>query len=115
MPDEIKQRLKDSADACIQSYEAWFKDKKKAQTREALQEAVHEMRKVASRLEIELATSDRDQMASNPIPIPPHRDARGRHQKSPGNETTDGNSKSDGQDKKPSKPRRRSPKKAAEG
>jgi hypothetical protein len=32
---------------------------------------------VASRLEIDLAISERDQMAQKPIPIPSHRDSRG--------------------------------------
>ncbi len=81
MSDEIKERLKETADNCVKSYEAWNKDKKDKGARSALQDAVHEIRKVASRLEIELATSERDQMTSNPIPVPPHRDARGRHQK----------------------------------
>lgn len=81
MSDEIKERLKETADHCVKSYEAWIKDKKDKGARNALQEAVHEMRKVASRLEIDLAVSERDQMTSNPIPVPPHRDARGRHQK----------------------------------
>ncbi len=78
MADEIKQRLQDSTDNCIKSYEAWRKDEKNVGSREALQEAIHELRKVASRLEIELAISERDQMAQKPIPIPPHRNAKNR-------------------------------------
>lgn len=80
MSDEIKQRLQETTADCVKCYEAWVKDNKDSAAREALQEAVHEVRKVASRLEIELAVSERDIMASKPIPIPPHRDARGRHQ-----------------------------------
>lgn len=94
MADEIKDRLKDSADKCMKSYEAWSADKKSANTRETLQEAVHELRKVASRLEIELALSERDQAAQKQIPIPHHRDAKGRHQKAEaGNEAEAANEK----------------------
>lgn len=80
MPDEIKERLQKSSETCVQSYEAWRKDEKSLPARESLQEAIHELRKVASRLEIELAISERDQMAQKPIPIPPHRNAnKGRN------------------------------------
>lgn len=70
---EIKERLKETADACLKSYEAWDSDKKKSESRENLQEAIHELRKVASRLEIEIAVSERDAMSDKPLPIPPHR------------------------------------------
>jgi hypothetical protein len=76
--DEIETRLKETSDNCFKSYESWRKDQKNASTREALQDAVHELRKVASRLEIELAVSDRNEMVQKPIPIPPHRDAKHR-------------------------------------
>lgn len=76
--DEIEKRLRESADACFASYETWRKDQKNTDARETLQEAIHELRKVASRLEIELAISERNEMAQRPIPIPPHRDARTR-------------------------------------
>lgn len=81
MADEIKQRLQDSTEKCMKAYEAWNGNKKDADKREALQEAVHELRKVASRLEIEVAVSERGDGSQKPIPIPHHRDARGRHQK----------------------------------
>ena len=74
--DENEQRIRDSTDACIKSYEAWRTKPKDASVREALQEAVHELRKVASRLEIEMAVSERDEMADKPLPIPPHRSSR---------------------------------------
>lgn len=77
--DEIKQRLQETSENCFKAYEKWSADKKKADARESLLESIHELRKVASRLEIELATSDRNQSVQKPIPIPPHRDAkRGR-------------------------------------
>lgn len=74
--DEIEQRLKDSTAECIKCYEAWSKDKKGEDARENLAEAIHELRKVTSRLEIEMAASEREQMAGRPISIPPHRSQR---------------------------------------
>ena len=74
--DEIEKRLRDSADACVTSYEAWRKDEKNSKSREELLEAVHELRKVSSRLEIEIAISERQDMAEKPIPIPPHRSSK---------------------------------------
>ena len=78
MTDEkanVKERLQASAMSCLESYDAWDKDKKDAAKREALQEAVHELRKVASRLEIDIAVSERDGMKDKPLPIPAHRSA----------------------------------------
>lgn len=71
MSDEVKQRLQDSTANCLKAYDAWDGDKKNATARETLQDAVHELRKVASRLEIEIAVSDRKQMTQKPMPIPP--------------------------------------------
>ncbi len=74
--DEIQTRLTEISEKCVQSYEAWRKGMSDEALRETLQENIHELRKVASRLEIEIAMSERDRMASKPIPIPPHRSAR---------------------------------------
>lgn len=71
--EEIEKRLKDATDVCLKCHEEWNKNKKDSKAREALMEAVHELRKVAARLEIEIAISERDEMASKPIPIPAHR------------------------------------------
>lgn len=71
--DEIEQRLKEASETCINCYESWSKEQKDSEKREALMESIHELRKVAARLEIEMAISERDQMASKPIPIPSHR------------------------------------------
>ena len=76
--DEIGQRLRDAADACVSSYEAWAGDKKNVAVRERLQETVHELRKVCARLEIEVALSEREQMSQRPIPVPPHRSSKRR-------------------------------------
>ncbi|MCB9982218.1 MAG: hypothetical protein H6861_00890 [Rhodospirillales bacterium] len=101
MSDEIQQRLKDSTEKCLKAYEAWRKDEKKADMREGLQDAVHELRKVASRLEIELAMSDRKNTTQKPMPIPPHRDAR---DKGRGRGDVDGNSAEQQKLTKPKKP-----------
>lgn len=74
--DEIKQRLKEASEACITSYEAWRAKPNDHGLREKLQEAVHELRKVGARLEIELAVSDRKTQGADPIPIPSHRASR---------------------------------------
>ena len=71
--DEIEKRLRETSENCFKSYEAWRKEQKNGPVRESLQDAIHELRKVASRLEIELAVSERNEMAQKPIPIPPHR------------------------------------------
>jgi len=71
--EDIEQRLKEATENCLKSYGEWDKDKKNSKTREDLMEAVHELRKVAARLEIDIAVSERNQMASKPIPIPSHR------------------------------------------
>lgn len=77
--EETQQRLKDAAEACIKAYEIWGASKKNAEAREQLQEAVHELRKVAARLEIEMASSERDEMTQRPIAVPPHRASRPRN------------------------------------
>lgn len=74
--ENIETRLKETSDTCLKTFKAWNDNKKSADNREQLQDAIHELRKVASRLEIELAISERDQNAQKPLPIPPHRDAR---------------------------------------
>ncbi|HNQ91963.1 MAG TPA: hypothetical protein PKI93_03420 [Alphaproteobacteria bacterium] len=76
--DEIGQRLKECADACISAYGKWMTAKKDVTALENLQEAVHELRKVSARLEIEMAISEREEMSGRPIPVPPHRAAKRR-------------------------------------
>jgi ElaB/YqjD/DUF883 family membrane-anchored ribosome-binding protein len=70
---EIKQRLQETAENCLKQYEAWDAKKSDSETRENLQEAIHDLRKVASRLEIEIAISERENISSKPIAIPQHR------------------------------------------
>lgn len=71
--DDIKKRLEDTSKACLEAYEVWNAKKDDADLRETLQEAIHDLRKVGSRLEIEIAVSERNNMTSKPLPIPPHR------------------------------------------
>jgi len=74
--EEIEKRLRESTDACIKSFENWVKQSKNLESREELMEAMHEVRKVVSRVEIEIAISERDRLGSRPLPIPPHRSSR---------------------------------------
>jgi hypothetical protein len=74
--DEIEQRLRETTDACIKSFENWNKQGKNQETRESLMETMHEVRKVLARLEIEIAISERDRLGTRQIPIPPHRSSR---------------------------------------
>ncbi|HEY8964402.1 MAG TPA: hypothetical protein VIN59_08090 [Alphaproteobacteria bacterium] len=74
--EDITQRLKDACEACTKTYTAWRAKSSDHTAREALMEAVHELRKVAARLEIDLAVADRQQNPNDPIPIPSHRAAR---------------------------------------
>ena len=113
--EDIKTRLEDTSKACIAAFDSWAQDKKKSQSREALQEAIHELRKVSSRLEIELAISERDD-SQKPIPIPTHRASRGKKGQdndSKGNMSDDAPEQSSGP-KVETKPRRRSASKGGE-
>lgn len=74
--EEIEKRLRDTTDACIKSFENWIKQGKDLESRETLMEAMHEIRKVVARLEVEIAISERDRLGSRPLPIPPHRSSR---------------------------------------
>ncbi len=113
---EIAQRLKETSENCVSSYEAWEQDQKNSSAREALMEAVHELRKVAARLEIEIAVSERNEMASKPIPIPPHRSSRKRHNDDGAGEgMPDSNESNVGNGGKPKVQRRRRPSSAKGG
>ena len=77
--EDVEKRLKEATDNCLTSHAEWTNNRKDSKARESLMEAVHELRKVAARLEIEIAISERDEMASKPIPIPPHRSKQRKH------------------------------------
>lgn len=76
--DEIETRLRETSEKFIKAYETWSKSKKNAESRSLLQETLHELRKVSARIEIEMASSERDEMTQRQIPIPPHRSSRQR-------------------------------------
>lgn len=111
---DIAKRLKDTSEECSKALDSWNSNKKDIKTREELRDAVHDLRKVASRIEIEMAASERDEMAQKPIPIPAHRDARRKG----GDDNGNGNNKGGG-NKKPRGPKNNNkdqqPKKAAGG
>jgi hypothetical protein len=111
MEDNVQKRLKDATENCLKCHDAWNKDKKDPGTREKIVEAVHELRKVAARLEIEIAVSERDQMASKPIPIPSHRASKPNNQRRGGGKDNNHNAKSDakGGDAKEKTPTRKLP------
>lgn len=113
--DEIEKRLRESSENCFKCYEAWRNDQKATEPREALQEAIHELRRIASRLEIELAVSERDQMTQKQIPIPPHRDAGRRGQNNDDNvgNRQEGAGSGGGKRKSGGRSRKGAPKKAS--
>ena len=76
--DETNARLREAADQCLKAYDAWQNNKKDIDARGNLADAVHDLRKVASRVEIEVAMSERDEMVQRPLPVPPHRSMRPR-------------------------------------
>lgn len=71
--EDIEQRLKEATENCLKAHGEWKDEQKDSSKRESLMDSVHELRKVAARLEIMVAISERDQMASKPIPIPAHK------------------------------------------
>ena len=76
--DKIDDRLRDASARCVKAYEAWKDNQKDVSAREELRESIHELRKVSSRLEIDMAVSEREEMSQKPIPIPSHRSSRGK-------------------------------------
>jgi hypothetical protein len=83
--DDIQQRLKDTSDECVKALAVWLSGKQSPVAREGLLEAVHELRKVAARLEIEMAVSERSEQSHRPMAIPSHRSQarRPQHQMQP--------------------------------
>lgn len=108
--DDIKERLSAASEECLNRYTTWEASKKDAQAREALQEAIHELRKVASRFEIDIAISEREESSKRHIPIPAHRSKRTHVESGP---EADGQGGGDAAPvEKVRKPRRRKPRAA---
>ena len=105
---ELLERLNETHKVCNAAYENWKDDRKNTDKREVLGTAVHELRKVASRLEIEMAVSEREEHSNKPIPIPNHRASKSRGPKN--NDQGDNSAASPA----PSKPKRAPRKKPAE-
>ncbi len=78
--EETGIRLKEQTERCVKAYQGWDSSKKDAASLEEIQGSLHDLRKVLSRIEIEIASSERDEMAQRPIPIPPHRASRNKAQ-----------------------------------
>ena len=70
---DTESRLKEHSDLCIKNYQAWCGNQKDQKTRETLMDALHELRKAVSRVEIEIASTERETGSNKPLPIPPHR------------------------------------------
>lgn len=87
--EEIQTRLQETSQNCLAAHAGWVGNKKNAASQETLQAAIHELRKVCSRLEIELAISERDQMTARPLPIPSHRAAKGKLQEGDNGDSED--------------------------
>lgn len=114
--DDTLGRLRATSDECVKAYDTWASDKNNEGKREELQEAIHELRKVASRMEIDVAVSERQGQSHKQIPVPAHRSTRGN--KGDGNtnilEDRGGDDNAGGGVKvEKAKTRRRAPKKAA--
>ncbi len=67
---DVHQRLRETADRCIRFYESWNSGN---DGESELTDALHDLRRVLARIEIELAASHADESAQRPIPIPLHR------------------------------------------
>ncbi len=76
--DEINKRLSDAAQKCMASYDSWRKDQSAAEVREALNEALHELRRATAALEIEMIRQERATPGGRNIPTPGHRAMRRR-------------------------------------
>ncbi len=116
---DIEKRLHDTSEHCYNCYEAWSKDEKDPTTRTNLQEAIHELRKVASRLDIELAVSASKQSTQTPLNIPPHRDSQGRSAQEEKSDSRNNGNRAPSDNgpvvQKKSGPRRRKPARKSEG
>ncbi|PCI98278.1 MAG: hypothetical protein COB14_08010 [Alphaproteobacteria bacterium] len=71
--DDIQTRLKETSQNCLVAHEAWDSKKQDKKAQEELHSAIHELRKVSSRLEIDLAVSEREKVTAKPLPIPSHK------------------------------------------
>lgn len=73
--DAVEARLRETARGCLSAYRGWRQIPSEG-TIQSLHDAVHDLRKVLARLEIDMSASRRDEQVMRPIPIPTHRAAR---------------------------------------
>lgn len=76
-------RLQEAAAKCLSSLDAWNKDLNNETARDTLLESVHELRKVTSRLEIDIAMNDRQVTNAKPLPLPEHKSKMERNKVKP--------------------------------
>lgn len=75
--DGTEARLRETARGCLVAYRGWRTTPGETSI-QTLNDAVHELRKVLARIEIDMSASRREEQGQRPIPIPPHRAARPR-------------------------------------
>jgi hypothetical protein len=76
--DATEARLRETARSCLVAYRGWRQTPGET-TVQTLNDAVHDLRKVLARIEIDMSASRREEPGGmRPIPVPPHRAARRR-------------------------------------
>ncbi len=78
--DAVEARLRETARGCLVAYRGWRQAAGETST-QALNDAVHELRKVLARIEIDMSASRREEPGLRPIPVPAHRAARQQQQR----------------------------------
>ena len=73
--DEVEARLRETARGCLAAYRTWRQQPGQGSI-QSLSDAVHDLRKVLARIEIDMSASRREEQVARPIPIPAHRAAR---------------------------------------
>ncbi|MEI6560234.1 MAG: hypothetical protein WCO00_17690 [Rhodospirillaceae bacterium] len=73
--DAVEGRLRETARSCLVAYRGWRQMPGETSI-QGLNDAVHELRKVLARIEIDLSASRREEPGLRPIPVPSHRAAR---------------------------------------
>lgn len=93
---DTKTRFETTSKTCYDAYAAWLANQKDNAARTTLSESIHELRKVLSRLEIEVAVSERKDSRQKPLSAPSHRNAgRPQHQNDDDNSDDDGDNGDD--------------------
>lgn len=77
LESKTESRFETTFKSCFEAYNAWSEDQLNREKRNGLVEAIHDIRRVIARLEIEIAMSESKERASNPIPIPTHKTKQG--------------------------------------